>query len=139
MALISRLPSGGMSTSRSTKIHTGSTACVNNTENTVFEFTGCGKVNKVHLTNSASMGSDANAYFAIIIDGLELHRLTDTMAAGKYILYRNSSGDLVIAISSATITNPLPLDIEFKNDFKVVAYSTKNNPTVSYNVEISEN
>lgn len=71
----------------------------------------------------------------IIVDGAELYRLPSSMSASTYYLFRNNRGVLELTTSYSSAT--LPLDIEFKKSFAIVAYPTNNTPTVTYNVEIS--
>lgn len=137
MALFSNLPSGGMSaTSRSTKIYKGEIACVNNNENTVFEFTGGGKLNRLKLKQSTSMG--AYGYFAIIVDGTEFYKCPIS-TNGEVIFYAIRLWNGFISITSTEPTIALSLDIEFKNNLKIVGYSSSNSPTLGWEVEIAEN
>jgi hypothetical protein len=121
--------------SRSTKIHNGSCATENNVENTVFEFTGSGKVNKIKFDNNVNPGS--SPYYAIRIDDFELYRTSTPTSSGAYYLFRVANGELAFEKSYTSETQPL--DIEFKNKFQIIAYPTNNAPTISYEVEISEN
>lgn len=131
LTLLNGLTLGG----RSTKIHNGSKQCSNNTENTVFEFTGGGKVNRIELNNNVNNGS--GGHVSIMVDGVELYRLNSSMSASIYYLFRNNRGALELTTSYSS--SVVPLDIEFKNNFKIINYPTNNTPTVTYTVEISEN
>lgn len=133
--VLNLLSTGSTGSSRSTKLHTGSKQCANNTENTVFAFTGGGKVNRIKLDNNVNNGS--GGYVAITVDDVELYRLNSSMSASVYYLFRNNRGELELTTSYSSVT--LPLDIEFKDSFKIINYPTNNTPTVTYTVEISEN
>lgn len=136
MALYSRLPSGGNAASRSTAIYTGSTQCPKNTEVTVCEFAGGGKVNKVRLRADTS-SNNSGSYFAIIVDDAELYRMTYISSTEDHYLLRDSYGELALRTNAQDTF--LPLDIEFKNSFKIVAYALGNSPNVQYNLEVAKN
>ena len=136
MALYSNLPSGGSSTCRrSTKIHTGSTVCAYAKSNTIWEFVGGGKVNKVMIEQGSFLGN--NSYLAIIVDGVELYRYPDSLSNATILyLVRSSKGNIVFSTSDSP-TNILPLDIEFKNEFRIVAYPTSNTTNMKYEIEVA--
>ena len=136
MALYSYLPSGGSSTCRrSTKNHTGSTVCAYANSNTIFEFVGGGKVNRVMLEQGGFLGN--NSYLAIIVDGVELYRYPDSLANATILhLVRSNKGNIAFTTSDAP-TNILPLDIEFKNELKIVAYPTSNTTNMKYEIELA--
>lgn len=135
MALISRLPSGGMgSVSRSTKIHSGSKQCANNVATNVFEFTGGGKVNVIQLKSNVNLGTDA--YLSVVVDGVELVRFTTSSTTNSMSFFRKKSGSY--SFEGSTSDPTLPLDIEFKETFELVVYATNNTPTMNYTIEIAE-
>ena len=135
MAIYSRLPSGGRVTaSRSTKIHNGSKQCANNTANTVFEFTGSGKVNRIQVKSNLQVGSDS--YLCLVVDDTELVRFTSSSVTNSMSFFRGKSGSYFFEGSTSDQT--LPLDIEFKESFKLVVYPTNNTPTITYTIEVAE-
>lgn len=135
MALISRLPGGrSAAISRSTKTHTGQTACSANTENVAFEFTGSGKVNSLRLKPSTSrLGNDS--YMKVIVDGAELN-VSVNYDSSSYYLLRYVSGFLGMGETVPSASQPL--DIEFREHFKVIVSPTASGVTIAYTVEISE-
>ena len=134
MALTSRLSSGGSASSRSTKIYTGSTNCKVGAETTTFEFAGGGKLNKMLVALNATLGT--GGYVRILVDDEELYKYTGgTSSSSSLYLYRFHNGELAMG---TTYDDPtLPLDIEFKHNFKIIIYSANNAPKATYTVEIA--
>lgn len=135
MALISRLPSGGMGGARSTRIYSGSTQCANNTVNTVFESIGGGKVNAIQLKSNVQLGTDA--YLSVVVDDVELVKFSNSSLTNSMCFFRKKTGSY--SFEGSTSDPTLPLDIEFKESFKLVAYPTNNGPTINYTIEVAEN
>lgn len=121
------------SRSRSTKIHNGTVTSAKDKETVVFGFEGGGKVNRISVSINDSMG--ASSYFEIRVDGASLFKFVTSFTRSKLHFYRKYDG---IALAESPSGNMLPLDIEFKENLSVVAYTTTNAPNMTYEVEISE-